>query len=425
MSLLEECTAPMNFSMDLSPVMEMILYVLLTCSLIYSYLIRRRNIWLKNKNFVLSTKIKRKNRKLETWQKGWDLEKQRFLEALSDAFLLINIQGQVLAANRQAKILFENPGLDGLLLRDCIHNEDLAGQMEKALETEGNYIAEFFLASPSSQSSDSGEGMTRWFIDAAPMIGVDGGRRILLRDITANYRMEQVRKDFVANASHELRTPLTIIVGYLESMLDEDIRQLPVEMTSKFLNVMHKHSLRLQRIVEDMLMISKLESMEHEALKEDVFDLWDCVSDVYLRLEPIFEQKQASMEINFTPEHISMYGDKYYWTQIFFNLMENALKQNDKTGLIIEVGACFIKGVGLRLWVSDNGIGIQSNHLPYIFNRFYRVDSHQAGEIKGTGLGLSIVKRAVNAHDGVINVTSRPNTETKFSIILPQDRFRA
>jgi signal transduction histidine kinase len=113
-------------------------------------------------------------------------------------------------------------------------------------------------------------------------------------------------------------------------------------------------------------------------------------------------------------------GDRFYWTQVLFNLVENALKQNPHSGLRVEVG-CEASGDSVRIWVSDNGVGIPSADLPHIFRRFFRVEKHHSQqEIKGTGLGLSIVKRAIEAHGGSISVTSVPGSETKFLITVPK-----
>jgi signal transduction histidine kinase len=119
-------------------------------------------------------------------------------------------------------------------------------------------------------------------------------------------------------------------------------------------------------------------------------------------------------------EALVLHGDRFYWTQVLFNLVENALKQNPHPGLRVEIG-CEQAGDQLRIWVADNGIGIPSADLPHIFRRFYRVEKHHSQrEIKGTGLGLSIVKRAIEAHGGSIGVTSVPGRETKFFIQVPR-----
>jgi signal transduction histidine kinase len=141
------------------------------------------------------------------------------------------------------------------------------------------------------------------------------------------------------------------------------------------------------------------------------------------RLESVIHRQKAVVTLNLQDENMVLHGDRFYWTQVLFNLVENALKQNPYKDLKIEVGADETERQ-VRVWVSDNGVGIPSADLPHIFRRFYRVDKqHSQMEIKGTGLGLSIVKRAIEAHQGVISVTSMPGRETKFLMTLPKNQI--
>jgi len=258
-------------------------------------------------------------------------------------------------------------------------------------------------------------------IDAAPLEDQtenDQRTRVVIRDVTSDYQTEQIRKDFVANASHELRTPLAIINGYLENLIDDSVHEDP-ELTLRFLKVMRKHSTRISRIVEDMLVISRLESGEAAALKIKPFPFHGCIDDVLERLESMINAQQAQVRLKVKDTGLRVLGDRFYWTQVMFNLVENALKQNPRPGLKITIG-CARRDQGVEIWVADNGIGIPSSDLPFIFRRFFRVEKHHPQEdIKGTGLGLSIVKRAVEAHNGEITVTSTPGQETRFTIKLP------
>jgi two-component system phosphate regulon sensor histidine kinase PhoR len=243
--------------------------------------------------------------------------------------------------------------------------------------------------------------------------------QLIVRDETEHHETEQIRKDFVANASHELRTPLSIINGYLENLVDGVITE--EAMMQRSLKTMQKHGERIARIVEDMLTISKFESVgqsETNLLRGRQFDVANCVRDVIDRLAPKIEDKSAKITCNIPADAKKVAGDRFYWDQVFFNLIENALKENDKEGF--EVTVTVIKSErGHLIEVRDNGVGIPKSHLPFVFKRFYRVAKHRGSEIKGTGLGLSIVKRAVEAHGGTIAVDSKPGVETVFSIQLP------
>ena len=202
------------------------------------------------------------------------------------------------------------------------------------------------------------------------------------------------------------------------------------EVSRKFLKTMRKHGDRIARLVEDMLMISKIESGEEIAISKDEFCFHDCAKDVLERLEHIIEKQGASVDLSIPAGSMKLTGDRFYWTQIIFNLVENALKQNRSTELQVQIkGERIVRENGvenLSISVCDDGIGIPSADLPFVFKRFYRVEKHhsQAG-VKGTGLGLSIVKRAVEAHGGEIRVTSIPGTQTCFTITLPVESHSA
>ena len=222
----------------------------------------------------------------------------------------------------------------------------------------------------------------------------------------------------MANASHELRTPLAIINGYLENLLDGGMVDEP-ETARRFLKIMKKHTDRISHIVEDMLVISRLESGEANTLKIEPFPFRSCIKDVLERLESVIRNQKEDMVVTIPNVNLVMQGDRFYWTQVLFNLVENALKQNPDDGLRVEIG-CEQAGENIRIWVSDNGVGIPDDDLAHIFRRFFRVEKHHSQqEIKGTGLGLSIVKRAIEAHGGTISVTSVPSSETRFLITVP------
>ena len=240
--------------------------------------------------------------------------------------------------------------------------------------------------------------------------------RLVLRDVTDARNLELVRKDFVANASHELRTPLTIINGYLENLIEDEIEDK--ENSLNFLTVMQKHGHRLARIIEDMLTISKLES-HSDTIQILPFNFKSCTEEVIARLKPLIDQKEAKLKLLF-PEDSTVNGDVFYWGQILFNLIENALKENEEKG--IEISICLTeKDNNFIISVSDNGVGIPASSIEFIFKRFYRVDESRGTEKKGTGLGLSIVKRAIEAHSGEITVASTPGIITTFQVILPKN----
>jgi len=371
------------------------------------------------------------NEEVSAWKMKLDLdlrqakrERDQLLDALGDAFMLVDANARVLFANKAARTLFRGRDLTGRTVQEAFLDQRLAAALMRCLETGEPTVTRAVLPQQSSPLGDQERrGMNAWVIDAARLSDSpadDPTTRVVIRDVTSEYQTEQIRKDFVANASHELRTPLAIINGYLENLIDDDLLD-DKELTRRFLKVMRKHTERISRIVEDMLVISRLESGEAAALKVKPFRVRSCISDVLERLESMIHNQQATIKIDMPDLDFTFAGDRFYWTQVLFNLVENALKQNPRPGLTVTIG-CNRTEQSTQIWVADDGVGIPSADLPHIFRRFYRVEKHHSQEeIKGTGLGLSIVKRAVEAHGGSIRVTSTPGQETRFTMEVPRD----
>lgn len=350
-------------------------------------------------------------------------ERNRLLDALGDAFIIVDSRENIRFANAAAKELFRGRALIGRPVREAFLDPRLAEALLECLDTGEPVRARVILPQQTSPlGSLENRGQNAWAIDAAQLSdSAEGDRstRVVIRDVTAEHQLDQIRQDFVANASHELRTPLAIINGYLENLLEDGMVEEP-EMARRFLTIMQKHTERISRIVEDMLVISRLESGEVSAINIEPFPLRSCVKDVLERLESVVRQQEAIVSMDFHDDETLIYGDRFYWTQVLFNLIENALKQNPHKNLKVNIGSEATPEL-IRIWVSDNGVGIPSADLPHIFRRFYRVEKHHSQqEIKGTGLGLSIVKRAIEAHGGTITVTSVPGRETKFLMTIPR-----
>ena len=384
---------------------------------------------------ILAYRHRRSRKQSEAEVNAWKLrleldlkqardERNRLLDALGDAFLLVDAEANIRFANEAARALFGRRELLNRPVSEAFLDPRLADALLRCLATGEPVQSRVVLPQQTSPRGDlETRGVNAWIIDAAQLSNPAGGApttRVIIRDVTAEHQIEQVRKDFVANASHELRTPLAIINGYLENLIDDNMIEEP-EVARRFLTVMRKHADRISRIVEDMLVISRLESGEANALKVEPFKFRSCVKDVLERLESVIRNQQAEMTVTMPDPDLVLQGDRFYWTQVLFNLVENALKQNPYSGLRVEIG-CEQAGDSIRIWVSDNGVGIPSADLAHIFRRFFRVEKHHSQqEIKGTGLGLSIVKRAIEAHGGTISVTSVPGSETKFLITVPRE----
>lgn len=337
-------------------------------------------------------------------------EKSLFLEALGVPFLLVRPSGRLVMANSHAGILLGiDPECRMNLLR-MLPESPAKGIIERACKAEENSRHWDF-------SMTFGQEERFFRATATPLGNADRHIGLVFHDVTEERRAQIIRKEFVANASHELRTPLSIIGGYLDNLLDDPATAADAAQRTRALELMKQQNDRVTGLVEDMLAVSRLESTEHDYLRREDFDLADVVSDVRLRLNALIEHRQAMLVVTMEPQPFLMRGDKFYWTQILFNLLENALKNNHRLGLRMELSATRDAAGKSEIVVKDNGVGITANALPYIFNRFYRADSTDKNG--GTGLGLSIVKHAVEAHGGSIFAASIPGNETVFRITLP------
>ncbi|MBH25640.1 MAG: histidine kinase [Myxococcales bacterium] len=241
------------------------------------------------------------------------------------------------------------------------------------------------------------------------------GAVAVLHDISPIRHLERIRRDFVANVSHELRTPLATISGYAETLLSGAVELEPV--ATDFIEVIERNAGRLTVMVEDLLVLAKLEA-RGERRSLDSVRLFGVVADVVEAVEPIAEDKEIDLvvEVDHVPPILA---ERRALTQVMRNLVENAIKYTDSGGCIFLRADPDPDNEGrVRVKVTDTGIGIEPRHLPRIFERFYRVDDGRSREDGGTGLGLAIVKHMVLAMDGEIDVESRPGEGSTFSVWL-------
>jgi two-component system phosphate regulon sensor histidine kinase PhoR len=224
-----------------------------------------------------------------------------------------------------------------------------------------------------------------------------------------------VRRDFVANVSHELRTPIAVISGYAETVVSNRMVETDPERAEHFVRTIQTHAARLNRLLEDILQLSRLEG-DSAGLS---LQLWR-LEDVLRSVCPLFEQRLSDKGVALVMSGIEgcfVMADRERLEQVFVNLLDNALKYTQSGGKI-SINAR-TTGERVEITVADNGIGIPKEHLSRIFERFYRVDPARSRELGGTGLGLAIVKHVVQLHGGVIDVSSKPGHGTAFSFTLP------
>jgi len=240
----------------------------------------------------------------------------------------------------------------------------------------------------------------------------DGGTLLVLSDVTDLRRVEAVRRDFVANVSHELKTPLTSIAGYAETLAAETT---PGSQGARFVEVILSNARRMQRLVDDLLDLSRIESGHWQPRPEPV----DIAAAAREAWAPFAEQAAAGgvrFEVATTPEARTVAADPDALRQILTNLYDNALRHTPEGGSIL-VSARPAPG-GVALAVADTGSGIAGQHLPRIFERFYRADPGRARAQGGTGLGLAIVKHLVEAHGGRVTAESTLGRGTTIRLLF-------
>ena len=329
---------------------------------------------------------------------------QRQLETL-----LNSMQDAVVAVGQDERVQWANQSMDKLVPQhsrlnapvvETVRDPDFLHAVRTALETRKVSGARATSISP---------GRT-FDVTAAPMPG--GAAVAVLRDLTEAERMEKTRRDFIANVSHELRTPLTSIQGYTETLLDGSSEN---NHSREFLEIIRKNAARMSRLTEDLLTLARVESGEQR------FDLQPVTpSELLAEAVQNFRELAGAHNVELRVEHRAepaVTADREAIHQVFANLIGNALKYGAEGGCIA-VGARTREN-GVEFYVRDSGPGIPSEHLPRLFERFYRVDKARSRESGGTGLGLAIAKHIVLAHGGAIRAESELNHGATFLFTLP------
>ncbi len=250
----------------------------------------------------------------------------------------------------------------------------------------------------------------------------DGGRAVVvLSDRSRERAIERMRADFAANASHELRTPLASLIGFIDTLRGPAKDDLPAQQ--RFLDIMAEQAARMTRLIDDMLSLSRVELMEHQA-PADRIDLVQLLQRQVAGFEPRLTERRVSLEAALPPGLPAVLGDSDQLAQVAQNLLDNALKYGRDDGTIRVVveqarGARWPARPGVVLSVADQGQGIPREHLPRLTERFYRVDKGRSRAVGGTGLGLAIVKHIVNRHRGLLSIESEDGVGTTVSVWLP------
>ena len=235
---------------------------------------------------------------------------------------------------------------------------------------------------------------------------------LVVRDISRLKRLERTRSDFVANVSHELRTPLTVLSGYLENMMDDDSNE--AEHWSKSLHQMQGQTQRMTRLVEDLLMLSRLEDEEKSAVRDPVA-VSAILSSLLEDARMLSGERQHEITLE-TDESIWLRGSEKELSSAFSNLLFNAVQYTPEKGHIAV--RWYRDGDGACFEVKDNGIGIAAQHVSRLTERFYRIDAGRSREYGGTGLGLAIVKHVLDRHAARLEIESRPGQGSTFRCVF-------
>ena len=329
------------------------------------------------------------------------------LSGMVEGVLLVNSAGRLVLTNPAVRSMLRLPEpAEGRHYMEVVRHPDIAAALAPALAGQSVLPVE---VQPDRDPR-------RFFVaHAVPVARERGGGAVLvLHDITGLRQADQVRRDFVANVSHELRTPLTAVRGAVEALLDAPV---PDE-SRRFLDIIARHSLRMERLVRDLLRLARLDAGQ-ETIARVACHLDTLIASVARDLQTPIDARQQRVEIDVAPDAAVVPGDPAKLNDVLRNLMENASNYSPEHG-VIEVSTRRT-GSMIELVVADRGPGIPVSDLPRVFERFYRVDRSRTRDPGGTGLGLSIVRHLVELHGGTARVINRDGGGAEFTMVLPAE----
>lgn len=339
-------------------------------------------------------------------------EQKAVLASMAEGVLAVDVQERIITFNTASSRLL---GLDaqqaqGRRLQEVIRNADLTRFISRALADEQPIEADVLLHGGRERVLQA-RGSALHDLDGRAI-----GAVIVLNDVTDFRRLEHIRRDFVANVSHELKTPITSIKGFVETLLDGALNE-PVD-AERFLRIIAKQADRLHAIIEDLLSLSKIEqSEEDENIALELAPLAGVIDNALHACQPIAAERNIEVTAQCAPQ-LTARINHLLLEQAVVNLLDNAIKYSEPGRQVHIEAAATRDEVTIR--VIDHGVGIAEEHLPRLFERFYRVDRARSRKLGGTGLGLAIVKHIVQAHHGNVTVDSTLGAGSTFTIHLPR-----
>jgi two-component system, OmpR family, phosphate regulon sensor histidine kinase PhoR len=356
----------------------------------------------------------RRQEQLDQQVAGRESGTQAILGTMQDGLLVVDMSRHITLMNRTFENLFElRDAAVGAPLLETVRHATLDRLIAETLRTGELMQSELMLTDSKTSAERHVE------VSAVPMkddMDLTTGAVVLFHDITQLKRVDQIRRDFVANVSHELRTPLSILRGYIETLVDSP--KTSREELARILQIMERHSKRLGLLVDDLLSLAQLESSS-ATLEIGEVHLSDLFHHVLRDWKERLAGKHLRLIVDLPPDMPPIRADETRLQEVLFNLLENAVKYSRENGEIRLQAAR--RGPEIVISVSDNGIGISRDDLPRIFERFYRADKARSREFGGTGLGLSIVKHIAQLHGGRVEAESEPGRGTTIRVLLPID----
>lgn len=344
---------------------------------------------------------------------------QVIVDGLPDPLISVDRQRRIVRTNLAAASLLGAVGAERDL-STVLRQPQLLAAVDALLETggDGNFsrvdqsAVELALAGPPERDLIA-------HLRRLPRAAADGSLAlIVLHDTTALRRAERMRADFVANASHELKTPIAGLAGFIETLRGP--ARDDAAARERFLGIMAEQADRMRRLVDDLLMLSRIEQHEH-ARPDAAVDLGRVLHSVMDLLQLKASSRNVKIELGLDPVLPSAVGDFDELTIVFQNLIDNAVKYA-RPATTVRIAVRSVGSDRVAVAVSDEGDGIPATHLPRLTERFYRVDTARSRQLGGTGLGLAIVKHVVNRHRGRLDIQSRPGKGSTFTVTLPAVR---
>jgi two-component system phosphate regulon sensor histidine kinase PhoR len=339
-------------------------------------------------------------------------EQKAVLASMAEGVLAVDSQQRIISLNRASGRLLglDQAQVQGRRLHEVVRNADLSRFVMGALENQEPIQADVLLLGERERVMQA-HGSALHDLDGRPI-----GAVIVLNDVTDFRKLEMIRRDFVANVSHELKTPVTSIKGFVETLLD-GAKEDPVD-SERFLRIIAKQADRLHAIIEDLLALSKIEQSEDsEDLTLEPAALKPLLDNALTTCQAVASDRQIDVKLECEPG-LRVNANTLLLEQAVVNLLDNAIKYSEPQREVRVVAAA--SGNEITISVIDHGPGIAEEHLPRIFERFYRVDRARSRKLGGTGLGLAIVKHIVQAHHGQVTVTSAVGSGSTFVIRLPR-----